>query len=78
MMKGEPSSIISDEQPAIEGALKELKEEGSFQGHHFLDTFHIIRNISKKTKKSDLVGALRSAVFSKTHEEYKISLEKAR
>lgn len=78
MMKGEPSAFISDEQPAIEGAIKELKEEGSFQGEHFLDTFHILRNINKKTKKSNLVGFFREAIFAKTHEEYKINLEKAR
>jgi hypothetical protein len=32
MMKGEPDAIITDEQPSIEGAIKDLKSNGDYQG----------------------------------------------
>ena len=78
MMNGEPSAIITDEQAAIESALRQLKEDGVYNGEHLLDTFHIIRNILKKTGKEELISAFRDAIFAKTHEEFKKCLEIAR
>lgn len=49
-MKKCPETIITDQQIAIIGALKSLKEEGSWDGAHLLDSFHILKNIKKKTK----------------------------
>lgn len=74
MMNGEPSVFITDEQIAIESALRQLKIEGDYHGEHVLDTFHIIRNITKKTSKKSLIGKLREAIFCKTHQNYKILL----
>lgn len=70
--------IITDEQAAIESALKQLKDDGDYQGYHLLDTFHILRNITKKTKKKSLIDNLREAMFSKTQEAYNQHLEYAR
>ena len=78
MMSGEPSAIITDEQPAIESALKQMKEDGDYQGHHVLDTFHILRNVMKKTRKEGIISALRDSMFVKTNEEYQKCLEKVR
>jgi len=58
-------------------AIQDLKKENYYRGEHLLDTFHIIRNISKKTKKDGLVRALRNAIFAKTDKEYNISLKEA-
>ena len=70
-MGGEPSAIISDEQATIESAIKDLKDNGDYQGVHLHDTFHILRNISKKTSNKDLIRILRNAMFVKTDDEYK-------
>ena len=59
MMKGEPAVIITDEQASIESAIQQLKEEGDYQGEHLWDTFHILRNISKKTKNKELCRSLK-------------------
>lgn len=66
MVGGQPQCIITDEQLSIESAIKQLKEEGDFNGEHLHDTFHILRNITKKTKNKQLIHALRFAVFAKT------------
>jgi hypothetical protein len=50
MMGGEPKCIITDEQASIESAIKILKADGDYRGEHLLDTFHILRNINKKTR----------------------------
>jgi hypothetical protein len=39
--------IISDEDTALNAALKNLKREGLFEGVHLLDCYHILRNIKK-------------------------------
>ena len=59
MMKGESAVIITDEQASIESAIQQLKEEGDYQGEHLWDTFHILRNISKKTKNKELCRSLK-------------------
>jgi hypothetical protein len=74
MMGGEPSVMITDEQSAIAVALNQLKEDGDYQGEHLWDTFHILRNISKKTKNKELNHALRDAMFAKYHKYYKEKL----
>ena len=66
IMKGEPSVIITDEQAAIQSAIESLKQDGEYQGDHLWDTFHILRNVSKKTKNKDLLSWLRDAMFAKT------------
>lgn len=71
MMKGEPATIITDEQASIASALKKLKEDGDYQGSHLWDTFHILRNVSKKTNNVELCRTLRDAMFAKTHPEYR-------
>jgi len=71
MMKGEPATIITDEQASIASAIKKLKADNDYQGEHLWDTFHILRNVSKKTKNSELCRALRDAMFAKTYPEYK-------
>jgi hypothetical protein len=43
-----------------------MKEEGEYIGEHLLDTFHILRNIAKKTKNQELIRSLRDAMFAKT------------
>jgi hypothetical protein len=78
MMKGEPATIITDEQASIISAIEQLKQDGDFQGCHLLDTFHILRNVSKKSKNRDLLYELRNAMFAKTRKEYNQFLEKAR
>lgn len=70
MMKGEPATIITDQQASILSAIAQLKDDGDFQGFHLLDTFHILRNVSKKSKNKDLLYELRNAMFAKTRKEY--------
>lgn len=66
MMNGEPQAIITDEQTSIESAIKDLKENGDFLGEQFFDSFHILRNITKKTKNNQLISSLKEAIFVKT------------
>jgi len=67
MMGGQPSTIITDEQASIEAALRRLKDNGDYSGVHLWDTFHILRNVAKKTKNRDLCRTLRDAIYAKTH-----------
>jgi hypothetical protein len=71
MMKGEPATIITDEQASIASAIKKLKADNDYQGEHLWDTFHILRNIGKKTNNAELCRALRDAMFAKNHPDYK-------
>ena len=55
----QPSVILSDEQLSIEKGINELKLEGSYEGEHMLDTFHIIYNLFKKFKSDHIRQAFR-------------------
>jgi deoxyhypusine synthase len=62
MMKGEPATIITDEQASIISAIEQLKQDGDFQGYHLLDTFHILRNVSKKSKNKYLLRRAKNTI----------------
>ena len=66
IMNSEPQTIITDQQMAIIGALKELKEKEMWEGTHLLDTFHILKNLRKKLKNKHVFDYLHSAMFVKT------------
>ncbi len=63
IMKSRSCNFITDQQHSIASALNSLKIDSEWNGHHFLDTFHIIKNIRKKTKNLEMFECLRSAVF---------------
>lgn len=48
-MQKEPEVIVSDQQKAIIGAITDLKKDGEFAGFHLFDTYHVIKNLKKKT-----------------------------
>ena len=77
-MNGEPAVIITDQQLAIDVAIRNLKDNGDYQGEHLFDTFHLIRNIIKKTNNKLLVSAFRDAMFAKTPETYRVCLKNIR
>lgn len=58
-----PKTIITDQQISMKSALASLKEEGEWDGAHLLDTFHILKNMRKKTKNEKLKGILHEAMF---------------
>jgi len=62
----------------MDAAIKKLKEDGDFRGTHLLDSFHILRNVSKKTHNYNLLRNFRDAMMAKTDEEHKKALLKAR
>ena len=44
----QPSSIVSDQEKGIGSAIQKMKEMKNFQGYHFYDSFHVIRNARHK------------------------------
>lgn len=70
IMNSEPEAIITDQQAAIIGALKEIKENEEWDGAHLLDTFHILKNLRKKTKNEALFDRLHQAMFEKLPGKY--------
>ena len=69
-MNSEPKVIMTDQQIAIIGALEELKERGIWEGTHLLDTFHILKNLRKKSKNKELVNILHEAMFEESPSRY--------
>lgn len=69
IMNTEPQTIITDQQPAIIGALRELREQGNWDGAHLLDTFHILKNLRKKVSRR-IFEILHDAMFEKTSGKY--------
>lgn len=63
-MRACPKIIITDEQKAMGLALEELKERSIFEGHHFIDIFHVLRNAKK-------------ALFHKPSINYLVSLSRS-
>lgn len=47
LMRSCPKIIMTDEQKSMASALEELKDREIFQGHHFIDIFHVLRNAKK-------------------------------
>jgi transposase-like protein len=74
MMGGEPATIITDEQASMDSAIKQLKEDGDYQGSHLWDTFHILRNVNKKTDNDELKRNLRDTMFVRDLRSYKEKL----
>lgn len=50
----EPSCVISDQQASIREALSEMVEARAYSGVHCYDSFHILRNLKKKTAKGNM------------------------
>ncbi len=50
MMGDSPQSIITDEQKTIQLGLNKLRENRIWMGVHLYDSFHIIKNLKKKTR----------------------------
>lgn len=78
IMNSEPQAILTDQQPAIIGALKELQGQGVWEGAHLLDTFHILKNLRKKTKNKKVFQHLHNAMFEKASGKYHMLLEEAK
>lgn len=67
---GKPETIITDQQMAMIGALKDLAQEEIWNGSHLFDTYHVLKNLRKKTKNSQLISHLRDAMFANTYSDY--------
>jgi hypothetical protein len=51
-----PNTFITDEQISMTSALSHLKSNNIFKGTHLLDSFHVIRNFIKTSKRKDLAA----------------------
>lgn len=81
IMGSEPKTMITDQQIAIGAALEDLKIEKSWSGSHFLDTFHILKNLRKRIKQDNMSGlfaCLHDAMFEKSKWKYQKLIEQAR
>ena len=79
IMGSQPQTIMTDQQLAIIGALKDLKDREEWSGAHLLDTFHILKNLRKKTTKNKkLFEYLHTAMFQKTLDGYDTNLKLAK
>lgn len=47
-MDKQPKVIVSDEGTGIVAALKDMKLNDDFHGHHLLDCYHILKNVKNK------------------------------
>ncbi len=70
IMGKHPQTIITDEEVAIGKAIRELKDERFYHGHHLLDTFHVLTKF-RKAVETDTFQYLRKMIHAKDKFEYK-------
>jgi hypothetical protein len=63
MMKKEAKVIISDEDHALQSALKHLKADEEFQGVHLLDCYHILKNVKKHLRIKEHWGLFKELIY---------------
>jgi hypothetical protein len=72
-----PNVIITDEDKATMSALKTLKEERDFNGHHLLDCFHILRNVRKRLVNKECFSFFNRLIRERSKENFERIVEEA-
>ena len=69
-MGSPPPVIVSDEEKAMAAALNELQLKGEFSGRHFLDAFHILRNVRKSLRDKEHLFFFKKMLHARTNSSF--------